>query len=121
VLATLVCPGNFPADVPIYYGSQTGTGEKFANIIDEEAHLLGINSRVVDLDKFDAEAFTKHKFAIFVLATHYVGEPTDNAKAFHKWIKQSSRGDEVEQHLGSMEYAMMGLGDRSYEEFNEMA
>jgi hypothetical protein len=30
VLAKLVCPANFPQDVPIYYGSQTGTAEKFA-------------------------------------------------------------------------------------------
>ena len=91
----MVCPANFPQDVPIYYGSQTGTAEKFAQTLDEEAHTLGINSRVVDLDKFDAEEFAKHKFAIFVLATHYTGEPTDNSKAFYKWIKQSARGDEV--------------------------
>jgi NADPH-ferrihemoprotein reductase len=35
---------------------------------------------VVDLEKFTPVDFTKHKLAILVLATHYEGDPTDNAK-----------------------------------------
>lgn len=88
--------------MPIYFGSQTGTAEKFANVLDEEAHILGIKTRVVDLEKFDAEDFSKNKFAIFVLATHYEGDPTDNAKAFHKWIKLETRLADVKPHLAQM-------------------
>jgi NADPH-ferrihemoprotein reductase len=64
----------------IYFGTQSGNAEKFAKIIDEEAQLLGINSSVVDLEKFTPEDFSNHKLAILVLATHYEGDPTDNAK-----------------------------------------
>ena len=81
------CPNNFPEEVVIYYGTQTGNAEKMANCLDEEAHILGINSKVVDLEKFTPEVFCGHKFVIMVLATHYEGDPTDNSKAFHKWIK----------------------------------
>lgn len=33
----LVVPGNFP-ELTIYFGSQTGTAEKFANQLDQEAY-----------------------------------------------------------------------------------
>jgi NADPH-ferrihemoprotein reductase len=52
-----------------------------------------------------------------VLATHYEGDPTDNAKAFHKWLKKNNKNE----LLKGMEYSIMGLGDTSYEQFNEMA
>jgi sulfite reductase alpha subunit-like flavoprotein len=56
-----------------------------------------------------------------VLATHYEGDPTDNAKAFHKWLKIEASKEAPEVSLKGLEYAMMGLGDTSYEQFNEMA
>jgi sulfite reductase alpha subunit-like flavoprotein len=73
----------------------------------------------VDLDKFTPEDFCSHKFVIMVLATHYEGDPTDNAKAYHKWLTKVSKSED--QLLVGMEYCMMGLGDTSYEQFNEMA
>ncbi len=84
-----------------------------AHCLDEEAHSLGVNSKVVDLEKFTPEVFCSHKFAIMVLATHYEGDPTDNSKAFHKWLKQAIKSDE--KPLTGMEYCVMGLGDTSYE------
>jgi NADPH-ferrihemoprotein reductase len=54
-----------------------------------------------------------------VLATHYEGDPTDNAKAFHKWLKNSVKSEN--KLLTGLEYCVMGLGDTSYEQFNEMA
>ena len=48
-------PGNFP-EVVFYFGSQTGTAEKFAYALDEEAHFLGVEkSRVIDFNNFDPE------------------------------------------------------------------
>ena len=106
----------------IYYGTQTGTAEKFANILDEEAHIIGVNSRVVDMEKFTPEDFVQHSFVIFVLATHYEGDPTDNAKTFGKWLsKQTKAGSDTSKLLVGLTYSIMGLGDTSYEQFNEMA
>lgn len=50
-----------------------------------------------------------------MLATHYEGDPTDNAKAFHKWLKIESKKENLEVNLSGMEYSIMGLGDTSYE------
>lgn len=120
-LHALVCPSTFPNELVIYYGSQTGNAEKFAHVLDEEAHTLHINSRVVDLEKFNPEEFCTHKLSILVIATHYEGDPTDNAKTFHKWLKNSVKNNPEEKLLNNMEYCVMGLGDTSYEQFNEMA
>ena len=38
-LTDLEMPGNIPS-MDIYYGSQTGTAEKFAGVIEEEATML---------------------------------------------------------------------------------
>lgn len=57
--------------------------------------MIGINTRVCDLEKFEPAEFTKDKFAIFVLATHYEGDPCDNSKAFHKWMKLECKKAEI--------------------------
>ena len=54
------------------------------------------------------------------MATHYEGDPTDNAKAFHKWLKTTSK-TATDKPLAKLKYSVMGLGDTSYEQFNEMA
>ena len=86
-LSKLSKPQDFPEETVIYFGSQTGTAEKFAHVLDEEAHLLKVNSRVVDFDKFSEEEFLSHKLVIICIATHYEGDPPDNTKRFFKWLK----------------------------------
>ena len=92
-LAALTLPTTFPDELIIYFGSQTGNSEKFAHVLDKEASQIGINSKVVDIEKFTPEEFASHKLAILVLATHYEGDPTDTAKAFHKWLKNSVKSE----------------------------
>ena len=54
------------------------------------------------------------------MATHYEGDPCDNTKKFFKWIKNCAKKDEHKNLFKGMDYAIFGLGDKSYELFNEM-
>eukprot|EP00918_Siedleckia_nematoides_P032776 GHVU01071171.1.p1 GENE.GHVU01071171.1~~GHVU01071171.1.p1 ORF type:complete len:285 (-),score=46.78 GHVU01071171.1:91-945(-) len=112
-------------DVPIYFGSQTGTAENFARTIAEAAVKVGAaetpgNVRVttIDLEDFDEEEFSKRRFCILVLATYGEGDPTDSAVKFDKWL---NRQRHEPGFLSKMHFAVLGLGNRQYSEFNAMA
>ena len=63
--------------------------------------------------------FTKHPLVIVCVATHYEGDPCDNMKKFYKWLVQQRK--DKENHgklLKGVRYAVFGLGDSSYEQFN---
>ena len=108
-------PGNFP-ELAIYFGSQTGTAEKFANQLDEDAQYLGVeSSSVIDFNNFTPEKFCKHKLVIVCVATHYEGDPCDNTKAFYKWLKGLLRDKANPTPFQGMKFAIFGLGDTSYE------
>lgn len=84
-------PGNFP-ELVFYFGSQTGTAEKFANQLNEEAYYVGVeHSKVIDFNNFKPEKFISSKLVVIVVATHYEGDPCDNTKAFFKWLKSLLR------------------------------
>ena len=96
-LEKLKKPVSFPKQTLIYFGSQTGTAEKFAHVLDEEAHKLQVESRVVDFDKFDPDEFLSQSLVIICIATHYEGDPTDNSKKFHKWLKAQVKKQETDE------------------------
>ena len=116
-LEGLKVPASFP-NVAIYFGSQTGTAEKYSQQLDEEAQALGIPSEVIDFDKFSPEVFEKHDLILVCQATHYEGDPPDNTKKFFKYIRSLLK--EGAQTMKGKHFAVFGLGDSSYELFNEM-
>lgn len=118
-LENLRVPGNFPEEVVFYFGSQTGTAEKFCQVLEEELNKIqGVQStKVCDFEQFNVEEFQKHKLAIFCVATHYEGDPCDNSKKVYKWLRDQ-RKIKDEKPLTGMKYTVFGLGDSSYEQFN---
>ena len=76
-------------------------------------------STVIDFNNFDAETFCKHKLAVICVATHYEGDPCDNTRAFYKWLRNACK-DKTAKPFKGMKFAIFGLGDTSYEQFNEM-
>ncbi|XP_015378465.1 PREDICTED: NADPH--cytochrome P450 reductase-like, partial [Diuraphis noxia] len=53
--------------------------------------------------------------AIFCIATYGEGDPTDNAMDFYEWLQN---GD---ADLEGLNYAVFGLGNKTYEHYNEIA
>ena len=56
---------------------------------------------------------------INVVATHYEGDPCDDTRKFHKHFKSLLK-KKTEKPFSGMTYTVFGLGDTSYEQFNEM-
>ena len=101
----------------IYFGSQMGTAEGFSRELEEEASKLEIPAMVVDMEDFDPDIFVQHKAVIMVVATYGEGDPTDNAVEFYKWIHEDGREQDC---LKGMNFAVMGLGNRQYVNFNSV-
>lgn len=56
---------------------------------------------------------------IVIVSTHYEGDPCDNTKKAFKWFRdQKKRKDNT--LLKGMRFAVFGLGDTSYENYNAM-
>ena len=115
-VSQLTVPDNFPQEVEIYFGSQTGTAEKFSRILEEEGNDLGIIAKVVDMEDFDKEEFINVELAILVVATHGEGDPTDNALRMHTWLKKAAKKKETEL-AKNVNFTVFALGDTEYEKY----
>lgn len=77
-----------------------------------------------DYDYDTLDEFPEDALAFFVVATYGEGEPTDNAVAFFDYIKDDSSmfGDKGadDSPLATMKYVAFGLGNKTYEKYNEM-
>ena len=108
----------------IFYGSQTGTAEKFARRLAKETTTrFNLQSMVADLDDFDFDdlnALETEQLAIFVLATYGEGEPTDNAISFNNFLANLPDGTPAKCSLSQFHYVAFGLGNSSYQFYNSM-
>ncbi|EDW76266.1 uncharacterized protein Dwil_GK14755 [Drosophila willistoni] len=104
----------------VFYGSQTGTGEEFAGRLAKEGIRYRLKGMVADPEECDMEELLQLKdisnsLAVFCLATYGEGDPTDNAMEFYEWITNG------EVDLTGLNYAVFGLGNKTYEHYNKVA
>lgn len=107
-------------DAVVFWGSQSGTAEGFANRLARELHQrLGLDTLSADLSDFDSKTIAllpKSKIAIFILSTYGEGDPSDNAGPFWDWLtKLTDTGA-----LSSLRYAAFGLGNTQYRYYNRV-
>nr|UZN72640.1 cytochrome P450 reductase [Spodoptera frugiperda] len=104
----------------VFYGSQTGTGEEFAGRLAKEGIRYKMKGMVADPEECDMEELMKlqeipNSLAVFCMATYGEGDPTDNSMEFYEWIKNG------EPDLTGLNYAVFGLGNKTYEHYNAVA
>ena len=58
--------------------------------------------------------------AVFCVATYGEGDPTDNAQEFWDALKSAESEEDADPKLKGLNYAVFGLGNRTYEQFNEV-
>eukprot|EP00730_Choanoeca_flexa_P013197 TRINITY_DN5061_c0_g1_i2.p1 TRINITY_DN5061_c0_g1~~TRINITY_DN5061_c0_g1_i2.p1 ORF type:complete len:658 (+),score=164.43 TRINITY_DN5061_c0_g1_i2:63-2036(+) len=110
------------AQLIVFFGSQTGTAEDYAQRLAGEARRYGLKAIVADLQDYDMDQLEQLEdaVALFCVATYGEGEPTDNAQDFHESVK-SKQDMDMEWDLKGLDYGVFGLGNKTYEHFNSMA
>uniref|UniRef100_A0A8C4NFU9 NADPH--cytochrome P450 reductase n=1 Tax=Eptatretus burgeri TaxID=7764 RepID=A0A8C4NFU9_EPTBU len=106
-------------NVVVFYGSQTGTGEEFANRLAKDTQRYGMKGMAADLEEFNMSELARlveipGPLAVFCMATYGEGDPTDNAQDFYDWLQE----DDVD--LSGVKFAVFALGNKTYEHYNAM-
>lgn len=112
----------------VFYGSQTGTAEDYATRLAKEGHQrYGLDTMTADMEEYDydnLDELPEDCVAFFVVATYGEGEPTDNSVAFFEYIKDESisfgEKSRADSPLSNLRYVAFGLGNKTYEHYNEM-
>lgn len=119
-----ICPRKYAniqqgKDVVIFWGSQSGTAETFANRLSKECHLrFGLQALCADLCDYDPESIanlSQSKLAIFILSTYGEGDPSDNTAAFWDWLTKTPN-----IQIPNLRYMAFGLGNTSYRYYNRV-
>lgn len=93
------------------YASQSGMALQLAQRSAQQLRRAGFQVALADLDQLTQHQLQQHQKALFVVSTYGEGEPPDNASRFYQLAQQ------WQQSLGQLQYAVLALGDRSYQQF----
>jgi len=105
-------------DILILYGSQTGTAKFAAEEFQRELYKFYFTSKISEMDAYNFLSLPEEIFIIFLISTTGYGEFPSNSKSFWNFLV---RKDLPEDSLENVNYTVFGLGDSSYEKFNQCA
>lgn len=103
------------ADITILVGSQTGNSEALAEQAYHLAASRGLSAVIKKMGDYKLPQLKTEKNLLIIVSTHGEGEPPDNAKAVYEYLF-SKRAPSLKQ----IHFAVLGLGDSSYEFFCKM-
>ncbi len=101
----------------VLYGSQSGNCEALSKDLRKYAATQGFAAEVQVLDDITPTDLAGMEHVTIVVATFGEGEPTDNAAKFYAALM----AEDCAPLPASVNFAVCGLGDTSYAEFNKCA
>ncbi|XP_074094792.1 NADPH-dependent diflavin oxidoreductase 1-like isoform X2 [Cotesia typhae] len=105
-------------DIKILYGSETGTAQDTAEGLWKLIKRYKLNCSVMCMDDYNIENLINEKLIIFITSTTGQGECPLNMKKFWRFLLQKKLSKNL---LINLMYAVLGLGDSSYEKYNYAA
>ncbi len=102
--------------VTVLYGSQTGNSRSVAEQLGRRAQAEGIEAQIISMGDYSPRKLAKEQRVLIVVSTHGEGEPPESAYALHKFLH-----GERAPRLEALSFAVLGLGDSSYEHFCQTA
>ncbi len=100
----------------IVYGSQTGNAKREAEALSQEAQAQGLSVRLLRADAYPVRELANERLLYVVISTQGDGDPPDDAQAFFEFISGRRAPS-----LKELKFAVLGLGDSSYPQFNAIA
>jgi sulfite reductase (NADPH) flavoprotein alpha-component len=111
-------PASLLADPPpslkiaVLYASQSGTAEGLARKVTKDLKAKGHIASLISLEGYTPAALLAERYAIFIASTYGEGDAPDAVQPFYEQL--------CLEHFpccGELSYAVLALGDSSYEHF----
>jgi len=99
-------------NVMIYYATETGNSKALSLQVMKAVKAAGYKVKNSAVNRVKAKDIKKDVIAIFLCSTHGEGDPPETAIEFFDDIKAAADGS-----IDGLQYAVLGLGDSSYEIF----
>jgi len=104
------------AKLTVLYGSQTGNAKGVAEEYKSFVEQAGIAAELFNMADYKPKKLKDESHIVIVVSTHGEGDAPDDAVELHEFLASKKA-----PKLTSLKYAVVGLGDSSYEFFCQTA
>ncbi len=104
------------APLTVLFGSESGNAEGLADKVAAAAAAEGFKCKVVDMADAKLKTLAKAQNLLVLVSTWGEGEPPSRASDFYDTIMADGA-----EKLEGVNFSVLGLGDSSYAQFNQMA